>query len=171
VPAKRHYVWLLMQPLHLENIALLLSLQTVHIKVPRMPYPPHWKAGQRLSKPPQSLGDQIRKHRLELHWLQADVANAIGVHVVSVSNWESGTSTPSSRMMKRIQQFLDYAPKPLRESTTAALCAWKCQMPETTGQLCLFEKTCKQLNYSALRSQLHITGLSKVRARHRLFAT
>jgi len=46
----QHYVWLLMQPLNLENIALLLSLQTVHIKVPRVPYPPHWKAGQRLSK-------------------------------------------------------------------------------------------------------------------------
>ena len=109
MPAKRHYVWLLMQPLHLENIALLLSLQTVHIKVPRMPYPPHWKAGQRLSKPPQSLGDQIRKHRLELHWLQADLAKAIGVHAVSVSNWERRTSAPSRTVVKGIQGILYYA--------------------------------------------------------------
>ena len=92
-----------MQSLHLENIALLLSLQTVHIKVPCISYPPHWKAGQRLSKSPQSLGGQIRKHRLELHWLQADLAKAIGVHVVSVSNWERGTPTPSRRMMKRFR--------------------------------------------------------------------
>jgi transcriptional regulator with XRE-family HTH domain len=134
-----------MQSLHLENIARLLSLQTVHIKVPRTPYPPHWKSGQRFSKPPQSLGAQIRKRRLELHWLPADVGKAIGVHVVSVSNWERGTSTASRRMMKRIQTFLDYAPKLVPGSTTADLCAWKCEMYEITGQPYLFEKLCKQL--------------------------
>src|ERR1035441_4988486 len=106
-----------MQSLNLENIALLLSLQTVHIRVPRVPYPPHWKPGQRLSKSPQSLGDQIRKHRLELHWLQADLAKAVGVYVVSVSNWERGASTPSRRLIKRIQVFLDYESKPVHEST------------------------------------------------------
>jgi ribosome-binding protein aMBF1 (putative translation factor) len=97
-----------MQSLSLENIARLLSLQRVHIRAARIPYPPHWKAGQRLSQPPQSLGDQIRKHRLKLHWLQADLAQAMGVHVVSISNWERGTSTPSRRMMKRIQEFLKH---------------------------------------------------------------
>jgi transcriptional regulator with XRE-family HTH domain len=143
-----------MQSLHLENIALLLSLQTVHIKVPRIPYPPHWKAGQRLSTSPQSLGDQIRKHRLKLHWLQADLAKAIGAHAVSVSNWERGTSTPSRRMTKRIQEFFEYAPKPVPKSTQAGLCLWKCEMHETNGQLCLFKKLCKQINYSGLRPQL-----------------
>jgi DNA-binding XRE family transcriptional regulator len=138
VSAVRHHVWLLMQTLHLENIALLLSVQTVHIKVLRVLYPPHWKAGQQLSKLPQSLGDQIRKHRLELHWLQSDFAKAVGVHVVSVSNWERGTSTPSRRMMKRIQGFLDHASKPLPKNTTAGLCAWKCGIYDAVGQLCLF---------------------------------
>ena len=143
-----------MQSLNLENIALLLSLQTVHIRVPRVPYPPHWKASQRLSKSPQSLGDQIRKHRLELHWLQADLAKTIGVNAVSVSNWERGTSTPPRRMMKRIQEFLDFAPNPDPERTTAGLCARKCEVYETTGQLCLFNKICKQLNHSDLQRQV-----------------
>jgi transcriptional regulator with XRE-family HTH domain len=111
--------------------------------VPRVPYPPHWKPGQRLSKSPQSLGDQIRKHRLELHWLQADLAKAVGVYVVSVSNWERGASTPSRRLIKRIQVFLDYESKPVHESTPPGLCAWKCELHETTGQLCLFERICK----------------------------
>jgi transcriptional regulator with XRE-family HTH domain len=164
VPAERRQIWLLMHSLHLENIALLLSLQTVHIKVPRMPYPPHWKAGQRLPNSPQSLGEQIRKRRLELHWLQADLAKAIGLHVVSVSNWERGYSAPSRRMMKRIQEFLDYTPKPVPESTTASLCAWRCEMYVTTGQLCLFEKICKQLNYSDLQSEVYATDRAKVRA-------
>jgi DNA-binding transcriptional regulator YiaG len=144
-PAEGRHVWLLMQSLHLENITRLLSLQSAHIKVPRIPYPSHWKAGQRLSKSPQSLADRIRKHRLELHWLQADLARALGVNVVSVSNWERGTPAPSRRMRKRIQAFLDFAPKPLPESTIADLCACKCEMHETTGQLCLSEKMCKQL--------------------------
>ena len=129
-----------MQSLHLENIALLLSFQPVHIKVPRIPYPPHWKAGQQLSRPPQSLSDQIRKHRLELHWLQADLARAIGVNVVSVSNWERGTATPSRRMLTRIQEFLEFAPKHVLVSSIAGLCARKCETHETTGQLCIFEK-------------------------------
>ena len=143
-----------MQSLHIENIALFLSLQTVHIKVPRIHYPPHWKPGQRVSKPPESIGARIKKHRLELHWLQSDLAKAIGAHVVSVSNWERGTSTPSRRLMKRIQEFLHYAPKTVPGSTTAGLCAWKCETYETTGQLCLFQKICKQINYSGLQPQV-----------------
>jgi ribosome-binding protein aMBF1 (putative translation factor) len=132
-----------MQSFHLENITLLLSLQPVHIKVTRIPYPPHWRAGQRLSRPPQSLGERIRKHRLELHWLQADLAKAIGVHVISVSNWERGFSTPSRRMMKRIQEFLDYTSTPMPASSTAGLCAGKCEANENAAQLCLFEKIFK----------------------------
>jgi transcriptional regulator with XRE-family HTH domain len=49
---------------------------------------------------------------LERHGLQADLAKAIGVTALSVSNWERGTPKPSRRMMKRIQEFLDYTPKP-----------------------------------------------------------
>ena len=153
-----------MQSLYLENIALLLSLQTVHIKVPRVPYPPHWKAGQRLSKLPQSLGDQIRKHRLELHLLQADLAKAIGVHVVSISNWERGASLPSRRMMKRIQVFLDYASRPVPESTPTGSCARECEMHETAGQLCLVNKICKQPNNSDLQPSVYAIDFSKVRA-------
>ena len=160
-----------MQSSHLQNIALFLSLQTVHIKVPRISYPSHWRSSQRLSNLPQSLGDQIRKHRLELHWLQADLAKVIGVHVVSVSNWERGTSTPSRRMMKRIQEFLDYTPKPVPESTTTSLCAWRCEMDEATSQDCLFEKICKQPNPSTLHLRVYATALPKVRARHCLLAT
>lgn len=115
-----------MQSFQLANITLLPSLQPVHIQVPHIPYPPQWKAGRGLSRPPQSLGDRIRKHRLELHWLQAHLAKAIGVHVVSVCNWERGTATPFRRMTKTIQEFLDCAAKRVHENSTTGLCAWKC---------------------------------------------
>jgi DNA-binding XRE family transcriptional regulator len=110
-----------MQSIHLEKIALLLSLNPVHIKVRRIPYPPHWKTGQKPSNPPQSLGDQIKKHRLELHWLQADLAKVLGVHVVSVSNWERGITAPSRRMRKRIQEFLGDTPKSASDNTADAM--------------------------------------------------
>jgi transcriptional regulator with XRE-family HTH domain len=145
-----------MQSFHLKYISLLLSLQPVHIKVARIPYPPHWKPGQRVSKPPQSLGDRIRKHRLELHWLQARLAKAIGVSIVSVSNWERGACLPSRRMMKRIQGFIDYTSRPVPEHPTAGLCGWECRMDETAGQLCLFEKICTQLKCDDFEQQ--VTG-------------
>ena len=155
-----------MQSLHFENIALLLSLQTVHIKVPRIPYPPHWKTGQRLSESQQSLGDQIRMHRLELHWLQADLAKAIGVHVVSISNWERGIASPSRRVVKRIQQFLDYTWQTVPENTSTGSYARQCEKCDTTGQLCLFQRLCKYLNYSDLQSRLYVTDHAKLRWIH-----
>ncbi len=153
-----------MQSSHLKSILLFLSLQTVHIKVPRILYPPHWKSGQRLPKSPRSLGEQIRQHRLELHWLQADLAKAIGVHVVSISNWERETSNPSRTIRKRIQEFLDYTPRPVPKSMTAGLCAGKCERHETNGQVCLFEKVCTQLDHSDFQTRFYATDAPKMRA-------
>jgi transcriptional regulator with XRE-family HTH domain len=63
---------------------------------------------QRIPSQPQTLGEQIKKHRLELHWLQTDVAAKIGISSASVSNWERGTTIPSRRLTKRIAEFLSY---------------------------------------------------------------
>ncbi len=81
---------------------------------------------------------QIRSLGVSCEPFQADLAKAIGGHVVSVSNWERGHSAPSRRMMKKIQEFLDYTPKTAPESITAGLCAWKCEACENAAQLCLF---------------------------------
>lgn len=82
-----------MQPLHLKNILLLLSFCPVQISRPRRPYPRHWKLNQRIPLQPRTLGEQIKKHRLELHWLQSSVAAKIGTSSASVSNWERGITT------------------------------------------------------------------------------
>jgi transcriptional regulator with XRE-family HTH domain len=47
-----------------------------------------------------------------LHLTQADVAEALGVHVVSVSNWERGVSYPSRRIRRRIHEFLTQGAAP-----------------------------------------------------------
>jgi len=68
-----------MQPLQIKNILLLLSLCPIQISRPRRPYPRHWKSNQQIPLQPQTLGEEIKKHRLELHWLQTDVAAKIGI--------------------------------------------------------------------------------------------
>src|ERR1700686_103445 len=100
-----------MQSPQIENILRLLSLSPVHTSRSRGPLPRHWKSNQKYCLQPHTLGEQIRKHRLELRWLQTDVAAKIGVSSASVSDWERGITSPSHRMTKRIQEFLDDTPK------------------------------------------------------------
>ena len=109
VPAERRHVWLLGQSRHVENIVLLLSLQTVHIKVLRIRYPSHWRATTQTPASEKTIGSEFKRHRLSLHLLQSDVAKRLGVHVVSISNWERGVSQPSRAMRRKIRVFLDTA--------------------------------------------------------------
>ena len=56
----------------------------------------------------KTLGDHLRKKRLDLKLLQKDVARIIGVTESTIWNWEHGTD-PEKRYMKRINGFLsDY---------------------------------------------------------------
>ena len=133
-----------MQPLHLKNILLILSLCPTQISRPRRPYPRHWKSNQQIPLRPQTLGEQIKKHRLELHWLQTDVAAQIGVCSTSVSNWERGITSPSRRMTKKIQGFLGYTPPVLvsKKRGPGSYCR-TCGISETSPEGCLFEGVCK----------------------------
>jgi transcriptional regulator with XRE-family HTH domain len=57
-----------------------------------------------------SLGDHIRKRRLDLGLLQKEIAQEIGVTKDTIYLWESNTTTPAIRYMPKIIQFLGYAP-------------------------------------------------------------
>jgi DNA-binding transcriptional regulator YiaG len=132
-----------MQSLHLKNIALLLSMQPVHIKVPRIAYPSHWRSTQQTAGSKSRIGAEIRKHRLSLHLLQADVAERIGVHVVSISNWERGVSQPSRPMRRKIRRCLDTTPQIPPKAGLTSLCCRECELIEDAAQRCLFETLCK----------------------------
>ena len=133
-----------MQPHHIKNILLLLSLCPFQISRTCRPYPPHWKSNQRIPLQPQTLGEQIKTHRLKLHWLQTDVAAKIGISSASVSNWERGVTSPSRRMTKKIREFLGYTPPVLvlKKRGLGSYC-WKCGISETSPERCLFERICK----------------------------
>ena len=57
-----------------------------------------------------TLGDHLRKKRLDLGLLQKDVAQRLGVETDSVTNWEKGRTSPRLQLMPRIIEFLGYTP-------------------------------------------------------------
>jgi transcriptional regulator with XRE-family HTH domain len=59
-----------------------------------------------------TLGDHIRARRLDLKLLQKEVAEQIGVHELTITNWEGNATVPEVRYMPAIIQFLGYNPLP-----------------------------------------------------------
>lgn len=58
----------------------------------------------------KSLGDHIRKRRLNLGLLQKDVAKRIGVSKDTIHNWETDRTEPEVKMVPNIINFLGYVP-------------------------------------------------------------
>jgi transcriptional regulator with XRE-family HTH domain len=74
----------------------------------RCPYPNRWKCTQVAPKEPKTIGEHIKKRRLALHLLQADLAKRLGVHWGSIQNWERGATQPAIRHLPAIIKFLGY---------------------------------------------------------------
>lgn len=63
-------------------------------------YPKHLK----------TLGDHIRICRLNRRFYQRQVAQAIGVHPLTITNWELNVTTPLAAYLTAIVGFLGYDP-------------------------------------------------------------
>jgi transcriptional regulator with XRE-family HTH domain len=57
-----------------------------------------------------TLGDHLKKRRLELGLYQAQVAGLIGVDESTVTNWEKNRTNPILWVMPKIIEFLGYHP-------------------------------------------------------------
>ncbi len=55
---------------------------------------------------PRTLGEKIRKHRMDLGLFQRDVAKFVGVKTDTVTLWEKGRRKPSENNLRRIKHFL-----------------------------------------------------------------
>src|SRR5580658_497395 len=99
-----------MQPLPIKNILRFLSLYPVQISHQFRPKPRYWKSNQHIPTIPKTLGEKIKKHRLELGLFQRDAAAKIGISSATLSNWERGIIIPERRMQKKIRDFLSYIP-------------------------------------------------------------
>jgi len=64
----------------------------------------------------KTLGDHIRKRRLDLKLFQRQVADQIGVTESTIFNWESNETSPQVHHLPKIIRFLGYNPLPETES-------------------------------------------------------
>jgi transcriptional regulator with XRE-family HTH domain len=58
----------------------------------------------------RTLGDHIRKRRLDLGLLQKDVAARVGCDTATITNWELNHTSPEIRFIPGIIAFLGYDP-------------------------------------------------------------
>jgi transcriptional regulator with XRE-family HTH domain len=61
---------------------------------------------------PRTLGEHVRKRRLELRLTQKQAADRLGVSAWTVLNWEKGNTEPPIESMPIIFGFLGYDPFP-----------------------------------------------------------
>jgi len=98
----------------LTQLAPCRALPFCHlrIRVVRCLYPNRWKCTQIVPTEPKTIGEHIKKRRLALHLLQADLAKRFGVHCGSIQSWEGGVTEPAIRHLQGIIEFLGYDPGP-----------------------------------------------------------
>ena len=69
----------------------------------------------------RTLGDHIRKRRLDLGLFQEHAADQIGVDEDTIYRWESNESIPQVRFIPTIIKLLGYNPFPLPEESRGKL--------------------------------------------------
>ena len=52
-----------------------------------------------------SIGDWIKKCRLERKWSQTDLASQMGVATPSIGNWEKGKNLPQELNLKNLEHL------------------------------------------------------------------
>ena len=68
---------------------------------------------------PVSLGEHLKKRRLELGLTQKEAGTHLGVTSFTVTNWEHGLRRPAIQHFPAICQFLGYDPEPPTPNTIA----------------------------------------------------
>ena len=72
---------------------------------------------------PQTLGDHIRKRRLELPLTQKQSAKRLGVNPSTILNWEKRYTEPPIQSLPAVLEFLGYNPFPEPKSIPERLLA------------------------------------------------
>jgi len=56
----------------------------------------------------KTVGDKIRKRRLDLGLLQREVAERVGVNETTILNWEKNRTQPASKNMNAVKAYLEH---------------------------------------------------------------
>jgi transcriptional regulator with XRE-family HTH domain len=71
---------------------------------------PQLESNNHYPKNLSTLGDHIRKRRLELKLTAKEVGKRLGVDMYTVYEWEHHTTNPNPRRLQQIIEFLGYEP-------------------------------------------------------------
>ena len=72
----------------------------------RCPQGPYYINIKRYPLQPRSIGEAIRKRRLDLNLRQVDAAKSIGCNEMTIVNWENGHTRPRPKKHAAIRTFL-----------------------------------------------------------------
>ncbi len=115
-------------------------LSGVHILTPALPFcglsftvplPPRSDYPRDLS----TLGNHLKRCRLDQGLYQKEVAEQLGVCVHTVRNWESGQTAPGIRHWRAIIRFLGYDPHPAPRTLGERIFAARRQLGMTYREL------------------------------------
>ena len=95
------------------------------VNIPALPFCQARLTGRKPADPAypavvKTVGDHLRKRRLDLRLRQRDVADRLGVDTTTITNWELGHTVPGFGWMPAIIGFLGY--DPLVAPGTIVLC-------------------------------------------------
>jgi DNA-binding transcriptional regulator YiaG len=76
----------------------------------------YWRLVNGYPDRPKTVGQHLRKRRLDLGLMQSQVARTLGVHTETLKNWERGVNVPAGRVIPEIIRFLGHDPFPEPES-------------------------------------------------------
>jgi transcriptional regulator with XRE-family HTH domain len=76
----------------------------------RCPWGPYATEKKGYPATPKTLGEEIRKRRLDLNLRQIDVAKIVGCDEMTVVNWEKGYASPRINRMGKVVEFLGFDP-------------------------------------------------------------
>lgn len=79
----------------------------------RCPIGPYFTEVKGYPATPKTIGEMIRKRRLDSGLRQIDVARIIGCDEMSVVNWEKGHTTPRVNRMAGVAKFLGFDHLPI----------------------------------------------------------
>jgi len=79
---------------------------------------------EEFTREPVTLGDHLRRRRIELGLYQKDIAARLGVTISTVWNWEN-TGSVDLRFIPRVINFLGYSPIPQPEGLLERLSWYK----------------------------------------------
>ena len=104
----------------------MLSRLHSHVCNPFLPFGPLSLKASKIKdfkEHPETLGEHLKKRRLELGLLQREVAKELRIPVASYFNWEKGYTEPMIRFLPKLIDWLGYDPYPLPTNSSEWLVA------------------------------------------------